>query len=93
MVETEGRRSAVQAVDRLYHTSQAMGHWAKALLPIGSFYQPHRSYLVNMKYVRQFSSSLITLCAPDGAAYTAYLTRRRYKDFKSTYMLYVEAMR
>ncbi|NBK77670.1 DNA-binding response regulator [bacterium D16-76] len=93
MVESEGRHSAVQAVDGLYHAAQPMGHWEKALLPVGSFYKPHRSYLVNMKYVRRFTSALITLCGPDGAPYTAYLTRRRYKDFKNTYMLYVEAMR
>lgn len=93
MVETEGRRAVIQAVDKRYHSLQPMRYWEEKLLPIGSFYRPHRSYLINMKYVRQFSSDLITLGAPDGTEYTAYLTRRRYKDFKNTYMLYVEAMR
>lgn len=92
LVEAQGRRPAVQAVDRLYRSVQPMKHWEK-LLDIGSFYQPHRSYLINMKYVRGFSANLITLAVPDGTEYTAYLTRRRYKDFKNTYMLYVEAMR
>lgn len=93
MIESQGRRSVVQTVDRLYRSTQTMRHWEESLLNTGSFYQPHRSYLINMKYVRSFSSDLITLCGPDNAEYTAYLTRRRCKDFKNTYMLYMEAMR
>lgn len=93
LIESQGRRSSVQAVDRLYSSTQTMRHWEETLQNTGSFYQPHRSFLINMKYVRSFSFDTITLCVPGGAEYTAYLTRRKYKDFKNTYMLYVEAMR
>lgn len=93
LVESQGRRSMVQTADRRYLSLQTMRHWEKVLLDTGSFYQPHRSFLINMKFVRRFSGDLITLCAPNGAEYRAYLARRRYKDFKNTYMLYLEAMR
>ncbi|WP_322168917.1 LytR/AlgR family response regulator transcription factor [Acutalibacter caecimuris] len=93
LVEAQGRRPVVRTATGLYQSTQTMRHWEETLLGIGSFYQPHRSFLINMKYVRRFSANLITLCAPDGAEYAAYLTRRKCKDFKNTYMLYVEAMR
>lgn len=92
-VEAQGRGTQVQTVDRLYRRAQPIGYWEEVLLGWGGFFRPHRSFIINMKYVRRFSSNLITLCAPDGREYTAYLTRRRYKDFKDSYMLYVEAMR
>lgn len=91
LVESQGRKSCIQAVDRRYPSVQTMRFWEQTLT--GGFFQPHRSFLINMKYVRRFSSDLITLAAPDGREYTAYLTRRRYKEFKNTYLLYVEAMR
>ena len=46
-----------------------------------------------MKYVTAFSPNLITLSAPGGREYPAYLARRRVQEFKNAYMLYVEAMR
>ena len=82
----------VQTVDRLYESVQRMGEWEK-LLDIGCFARPHRSFIVNMKYVRSFSDTLISLSAPDGSRYCAYLARRRYKGFRDAYMLYVETMR
>lgn len=92
LVETQGRKVLVRTVDKTYVSVQGMRHW-ESLLDIGSFYQTHRGFLINMKYVRSFSANLITLEAPDGTVCTAYLARRRYRDFKNTYMLYVEAMR
>lgn len=93
LAESQGRRAAVQTISGRYLSTQTMRHWEETLLDIGGFYQPHRSFLINMKYVRRFSGDLITLCAPDGGEFQAYLTRRRQKDFKNAYMLYLEAMR
>ena len=53
MVEAMGRRVTVQTVDRLYESVQRMGEWEK-LLDIGCFARPHRSFIVNMKYVSSF---------------------------------------
>ena len=92
MVEAMGRRVTIRVVDRIYECAQPMRYWEK-LLEIGSFYQTHRSFIINMKYVRSFSPTMITLLAPDGREYPAYLARRRYQSFKNAYILYVEAMR
>lgn len=92
MVEARGRATLIYTVDMLYESVQKMAFW-EHLLDIGSFYQTHRSFLVNMKYVRSFTPAMLTLAAPDGAEHQAYMARRRYKDFKNAYIMYVEAMR
>ncbi len=92
LVEAQGRQVDVRAVDGCYRSTQGMKHW-ESLLEIGGFIRTHRSYILNMKYVRSFSPTLVTLEAPDGTRYSAYLARRRCQDFKNAYMLYVEAMR
>lgn len=92
MVETQGRRVMVRALDGSYESTQGMKHW-EYLLETGSFYRTHRSFIINMKYVRSFSPTLIDLETPDGVRYPAYLARRRYQEFKNAYLLYVEAMR
>ena len=92
MAEAQGRRVVIHTLDGSYKSTQGMRHW-ESLLDIGSFYRPHRSYIINMKYVRSFSSTLITLEAPGGVQYPAYLARRRCQEFKNAYMLYVEATR
>ncbi len=92
MAEAQGRRVIIHTLDGSYESTQGMKYW-ESLLDIGSFYRPHRSYIINMKYVRSFSSTLITLNTPNGVQYTAYLARRRCQEFKNAYMLYVEASR
>lgn len=90
MVETEGRRVLVHTTVGCYESAKPMKHW-ECLLEIGSFYRTHRGFIVNMRYVRSFSSNLITLETPDGSQCSAYMSRRRYQDFKNAYLLYVEA--
>lgn len=91
LVEAQGRRVLVHATDQVYQSAQGMSHWEK-LLEIGSFTRTHRSYIVNMRYVRAYTSALVTLEAPGGSC-TAYLARRRAQAFREAYLLYVEAMR
>lgn len=68
---------------------QNMEHWIR-VLDMPCFFQTHRSFIVNMEYVTDFDHSLIHLC--DGK-YTAYLTKRKYSEFKSAYFLYLESTR
>lgn len=90
MVEAQGRRVLVRTLDGIYESTQGMRHW-ESLLEIGSFYRTHRSFIINMKYVRSFSPTLVTLEAPDGSQCPAYMARRRYQEFRNAYLLYVEA--
>lgn len=91
MVESARKGSVIHTTDTVYQSVRPMKYWEK-LLEIGGFYQTHRSYIVNMKYVHAFSGGVIDLSVPQGEERVAYLSRRRYRDFKKTYMFYVEAM-
>lgn len=59
-------------------------------LSLPRFFRTHRSFIVNLDYVSFFDHSLIHLC---GGTYKAYLTRRKYAEFKAAYMLYLESIR
>lgn len=91
MVEASGRNVIVHSVDCDYISLQPMNFWY-SLTGIASFFQTHYSFVVNMKYITAFSKNLITLEIPPSGKLTAYLTRRRYTDFKNAYMIYLEAM-
>ena len=92
LVEAQGRKVTVTAVDRIYETVTPMRDW-DSLLKIPSFFQTHRSYIVNMRYVASFTKDTVRLVGPDGLERVAYLTKRRYTEFKNAYLLYLESTR
>ncbi len=87
----EGRKRTIHVytTHREYIVIPKMSHWI-ATLDSPCFFQSHRSFIVNMQYVTNFDHSLIHLYNDQ---YTAYLTRRKYSDFKEAYFLYLESMR
>lgn len=89
-VEAFQRRTQVVAVDQIYESPYPMRNW-QDLLQIGCFYQTHRSYIVNMRYVTSFGKDIVQLASPSGQNYTAYLTKRNYPAFKSAFLLYLES--
>ena len=89
-IEAVQRRTQVVAVDQVYESPLPMRDW-QSLLQIGCFYQTHRSFLVNMRYVTSFSKDTVKLTSPNGQNYTAYLTKRNYSSFKSAFLLYLES--
>lgn len=89
-VEAFQRRTQVVAVDEIYESPYPMRNW-QDLLQIGCFYQTHRSYIVNMRYVTSFGKDIVQLASPSGQNYTAYLTKRNYPAFKSAFLLYLES--
>lgn len=91
MVETSGRNVIVYTIDQSYISTQPMKYWY-SLTDIASFFQPHHSFVVNMKYISAFNYNSITLDLPPEGKLTAYLTRRRFQSFKNAYMTYLEAM-
>lgn len=88
-VETKSRKTYVHTSSETYCSVHNMQYW-KEKLNKASFFQTHRSYIVNMKHVAKFDNTLIYF---DELKLTAYLTRRKYKEFKDAYMLYLESMR
>lgn len=90
-IEAVRRRTQVVAVDCQYESPRPMRDW-ESLLQIGCFYQTHRSFLVNLRYVTSFGKDTVTLESPGGQTYTAYLTKRNYSAFKSAFLLYLESI-
>jgi two-component system, LytTR family, response regulator len=70
-----------------YDSIYSMKYWLEKLhMPY--FFYSHRSYIVNLKYVSDFDHSLIHLY---NNRFEAYLTRRKYTQFKDSYLLYLES--
>ncbi len=88
-VEAQGRKVIIHTVDRDYLSVQNIHYWTETLHE-NCFYQTHRSFIVNMEYVDDFDRTVVSLCKN---RFQAYLTRRKYNDFKAAYLLYLESMR
>lgn len=88
-IESLGRTIIIHTLSRDFIAKQNMKHWNK-VLNMSCFFQSHRSFIVNLKYITDFDRSLIHLCHNQ---YTAYLTKRKYSEFKNAYFLYLESMR
>ena len=86
-VESVGRKTCLYTYTEEFHTVDTMEHW-RAALNLPCFYSPYRSFLINMKYVTRFTHDTITLRRQQGAK-EAYLAKRKYTDFKDTYLLYL----
>lgn len=85
-IEAQLRITLVHTISGVYHAKKTIHAWIDTL-NAGSFFQSHKSYIVNMKYVLEFNHELITFDADHGQA---YLSRRKYKDFKKAYFIYLE---
>lgn len=88
-IEALGRDITVHTLQGDYKSVYPMKYWADTLT-MNCFFQTHRSFIINMKHVSGFDHSLIHLCDEQ---YEAYLTRRKYTEFKQAYLLYLESAR
>lgn len=88
-VEARERKVFVYTEKMIYESVQKMQFWIEKL-PESCFFQTHRSFIVNLRYVSKYDNSVVNLC---DNKYTAYLTRRKYIAFKNAHIMYVESMR
>lgn len=88
-VEIINRRTIIHTNKKDYQSVNNMQYWLDHL-DKACFFQSHKSFIVNMEYVTRFDTSMIYLA---GGKLEAYLTRRRFKQFKNSYMLYLEGRR
>lgn len=88
-VEAKGRKVIVHTATADLDSTQTLQFWID-YLPQATFFQSHRSYIVNMAMVTSFDHELIYLC--DGQ-FTAYLTRRKFTEFKKAYLMFMESKR
>lgn len=86
-IEANGRKIIVHTITQDYESIRNMQYWLEAL-PQNCFIQSHRSFIVNLKHVSDFNHDLIHL---GNGQFTAYLTKRKYTEFKNAYLLYLES--
>ncbi len=87
-VEAMERRVLVHTPNGIFVSTDTMEHW-KSTLTLPCFYSPHRSFIINMRYVSIIGKDKILLKYGDREK-EAYLTRRKYKEFKEAFLLYLE---
>lgn len=88
-VEAMGRKIIVHTTARDYESIHSMQYWLN-LLPKNRFFQTHRSYIVNFEHIKNFDHTLVYM---EDNKFNAYLTKRKYTDFKKAYLLYLESAR
>lgn len=88
-IEAHSHKVTVHTLKKDYESVYNMKYWIEQL-DMPCFFSSHRSFIVNLKHVSNFDHSLIHLCNDQ---FEAYLTRRKYTQFKDTYLLYLESTR
>ncbi|MCI9083273.1 MAG: response regulator transcription factor [Lachnospiraceae bacterium] len=88
-VEAHSHKVTVHTLKQDYLSIHNMNYWIQQL-DMPCFFSSHRSFLVNLNHVSDFDHSLIHLY---NNKFEAYLTRRKYTQFKDTYLLYLESTR
>jgi two-component system LytT family response regulator len=88
-VEAQGRKVIIHTTLRDFETIHNMQYWQDTL-PQNRFFRTHRSFIINFEYVTDFDHTLIHLA---NNQFSAYLTRRKYSEFKNAYLLYLESTR
>ena len=88
-VEAMQRKTFLHTVYSIIQTSQSVEYWRKTL-DIPCFYSSHRGVIINMQYVSKVGKDVILL-KYRGKTKEVYLARRKYKEFKDTYLLYLES--
>lgn len=83
-IEAAERKVIVHAVPGEYISVKNMQYWLTTLNS-NVFFRTHRSFIVNMEHVKSFDHTLVIM---DDGHMKAYLTRRKYHEFKEAYLLY-----
>lgn len=87
-IEAQGRNVIVHTVSHDYVSIYTMQYWIEKLT-MNCFFQTHRSFIVNFEHVTDFDHTLVYLYHQQ---FKAYLTRRKFSQFKAAYLLYLESM-
>ena len=86
-VEAQGRKVVIHTISADYESIHPIKYWS-VILSMPCFFCIHRSFIVNMAHVTDFDHTIISLYH---CQFSAYLARRKYSQFKATYLLYLES--
>ena len=85
MVEAREKKTVLYTKEEIIATDKSLQYWA-GVLPEGMFVQTHRSFLVNLEYVAKFDHETVYL---KEAGLSAFLTKRKYGNFKKEFQIYL----
>ena len=88
-IETSKRKTIVHTTDQIFVTSKNIDYWKQALT-LPCFFSTHRSFIVNMRFVYSIGKDTIVLRYKDNII-EVFLSRRKYTQFKNTYLMYLES--
>ena len=89
-VEASQRKVLVHTTSGILISKDNMEHW-RSTLTLPCFFSSHRSYIINMRFIRMVEKDRVLL-QHNKQQKEAYLTRRKYSQFKDTYLLYLESV-
>ena len=85
-VETKGRKTTVYTLDGTYESTKNMEYWQSVLVQ-PCYFVTNRSYIINMSYVSSFDRESVVLKYGEQEL-IAYLTKRKYTEFKDRQLLF-----
>ena len=85
-VETKGRKTMVYTLDGTWESTKNMEYWQSTLVQ-PCYFITNRSYIINMSYVSSFDRESVVLKYGDREL-IAYLTKRKYTEFKDRQLLF-----
>lgn len=83
-IEMEKKKLNIHTNSKIYSFYGSINEYEK-LLPKSLFYRSHKSYIVNLSHVVEFTQD--TICLDNGQS--AYLSKRKHSDFKKHWLLYL----
>lgn len=88
-VETSARKTIVHTIEEDLISNNNIEYWRQTLT-LPCFFSTHRSFIVNMRFVYSIGKDLVRLKCNEKQV-DAYLSRRKYTQFKDTYLMYMES--
>lgn len=88
-VETSQRKTIIHTTDGCFVSNKNIEYWRQTLT-LPCFFSTHRSFIVNMHFVYSISKDSVVLRNKDHCI-EVYLSRRKYTQFKDTYLMYLES--
>lgn len=90
-VETNQRKTIVRTIDDDFISNSNIEFWHQTLnLPC--FFVTHRSFIINMHFVYSIERDTVTLKYKNRQI-KAFLSRRKYTQFKDAYLMYMESIK
>lgn len=84
-IEADGKYSNIHLSDKIMHCSKTLAGVTK-LLPAYCFVKTHRAFVVNLHYIKSYSSDTVYLSNGE----SAFLSKNYQKSFQTSYMIFLK---